>query len=404
MDAIKSGLTVAAGTGAGAALLLAARRQWLQERDQSHREETDSANQVHQQHLAEITELDATERRITDLYTKAVDQIGSDKAPVRLGGLYALERLAQDNPSQRQTIVNVICAYLRMPYIHSKTAIANHFEPRFDSLREELQVRLAAQRIIAQHLKADGESKQESHEDSTTSHGYKSVTFWDGVSIDLTGAALVDLDFSDCTISKMECAGAVFTEGANFSGATFVLNANFSNAEFSANDTGVDPAADFSGATFHGVAEFNSARFTDMARFVHVTFEDDANFMAHFLKHAGFDGSTFKKRAFFLAAKFDGSAFFSDAKFERSAIFEDARFTQGATGRGTYFNGAVFSSEPDLYGVTIINALKKPRLGRHSWPEGWVQEIDGDGIGHLVRKNENDEGQRKGPETPPQPT
>jgi hypothetical protein len=59
---------------------------------------------------------DATERRVTELYTKAADQLGSDKAPVRLAGLYALERLAQDNPSQRPTIVNVICSYLQMPY------------------------------------------------------------------------------------------------------------------------------------------------------------------------------------------------------------------------------------------------------------------------------------------------
>lgn len=37
------------------------------------------------------TEENARERRITELYTKAVEQLGSDKAPVRLGGLYALE-------------------------------------------------------------------------------------------------------------------------------------------------------------------------------------------------------------------------------------------------------------------------------------------------------------------------
>ncbi|HWJ52544.1 MAG TPA: hypothetical protein VNT24_04110, partial [Propionibacteriaceae bacterium] len=60
------------------------------------------------------TELRGTQ--VTELYTKAADQLGSDKAPVRLAGLYALERLAQDNPGQRQTIVNVICAYFQMPY------------------------------------------------------------------------------------------------------------------------------------------------------------------------------------------------------------------------------------------------------------------------------------------------
>ena len=68
---------------------------------------------------------DATERRITELYTKAFEQLGNDKGAVRLGGLYALERLAQDNPPHRQTIVNVICAYLRMPFPPAAPASIN---------------------------------------------------------------------------------------------------------------------------------------------------------------------------------------------------------------------------------------------------------------------------------------
>ena len=98
IDAIRTGLSAAVGTGGAFALLLAFRRQRSTE-----------VSAVH-------TITDATERRVTELYAKAADQLGSDKAPVRLAGLYALERLAQDNPSQRQTIVNVICAYLQMPY------------------------------------------------------------------------------------------------------------------------------------------------------------------------------------------------------------------------------------------------------------------------------------------------
>ncbi len=98
IDAIRTGLSAAVATGGAFALLLAFRRQRSTE-----------VSAVH-------TITDATERRVTELYTKAADQLGSDKAPVRLAGLYALERLAQDNPSQRQTIVNVICTYLQMPY------------------------------------------------------------------------------------------------------------------------------------------------------------------------------------------------------------------------------------------------------------------------------------------------
>ncbi|MGH3916686.1 MAG: hypothetical protein ACRDTC_25220 [Pseudonocardiaceae bacterium] len=98
LDAIRTAGTLLIGTGGAAALLLAARRQRATELALLH------------------TDRDATERRITELYTKAADQLGSDQAPVRLAGLYALERLANSTAEHRQTIVNVICAYLRMPY------------------------------------------------------------------------------------------------------------------------------------------------------------------------------------------------------------------------------------------------------------------------------------------------
>jgi hypothetical protein len=53
---------------------------------------------------------------MTELYGKVANQLGSDKALVRLAGLCALERFAQDNADQRQAMVNIVCAYLRMPY------------------------------------------------------------------------------------------------------------------------------------------------------------------------------------------------------------------------------------------------------------------------------------------------
>jgi hypothetical protein len=35
--------------------------------------------------------------QVTDRYTKAVEQLGSDKLDVRIGGIYALERVARDS-------------------------------------------------------------------------------------------------------------------------------------------------------------------------------------------------------------------------------------------------------------------------------------------------------------------
>jgi uncharacterized protein YjbI with pentapeptide repeats len=53
------------------------------------------------------------EGQITDRYTKAVDQLGSEHLDVRLGGIYALERIARDSPPDRATIEEVLTAYLR---------------------------------------------------------------------------------------------------------------------------------------------------------------------------------------------------------------------------------------------------------------------------------------------------
>jgi hypothetical protein len=53
------------------------------------------------------------EGQITDRYTRAVDQLGSQHLDVRLGGIYALERIARDSPPDRATIEEVLTAYVR---------------------------------------------------------------------------------------------------------------------------------------------------------------------------------------------------------------------------------------------------------------------------------------------------
>ncbi|MBN1092811.1 pentapeptide repeat-containing protein [Blastococcus sp. TML/M2B] len=53
------------------------------------------------------------EGQITDRYSKAVEQLGSDKLEVRLGGIYALERLMHDSPTDQPTIMEALTAYVR---------------------------------------------------------------------------------------------------------------------------------------------------------------------------------------------------------------------------------------------------------------------------------------------------
>ncbi len=204
LEAVRTVGAVVVGTGGAIALLLAARRQRSTE-----------LTLQHQQQIAERAEYDASERRITELYTKAADQLGSDRAPVRLAGLYALARLGEIAESQRQTIVNVVCAYLRMPFAEQQDA----------DTRQEKQVRRAAQEILYTHRRPD-----------------RPDMFWT-VSIDLddanlTDALLLGADFAGAslfraTLDKAELMGVDFTN-ADLSATSLIgtqlVNANLTGA------------------------------------------------------------------------------------------------------------------------------------------------------------------------------
>ncbi|MFD9887716.1 pentapeptide repeat-containing protein [Amycolatopsis sp. NPDC059027] len=53
------------------------------------------------------------EGQLTERFTRAVDQIGSDNQDVRIGGLYALERIARNSPADRDTIQFMLGAFVR---------------------------------------------------------------------------------------------------------------------------------------------------------------------------------------------------------------------------------------------------------------------------------------------------
>jgi hypothetical protein len=288
-DAIKTGVTIAIGTGGAAYLLLAYRR---------HRME----------------EVDTRERRITELYTKAVEQLGHDKSAVRLGALYSLERLGQANPEHRQTVTSVLCAYLRMPYTpppqddeaESRRAEANAQD------REEREVRLTAQHILADHLKPGTSGRATQKRKPSPNYA-----FWPGMELNLTDATLVDAPFTGISVTH-----------AAFTRATFVGHAGF---------VGFTGGADFVGAHFaaHAVCTFSFAEFTGPANFTDVVFAGDVHF-----DHASFAG-----RADFLGATFAANADFSNATF--------------ASDLGVTFTGA------------RVMDPRNPKLSR-TWPPGWT--------------------------------
>jgi uncharacterized protein YjbI with pentapeptide repeats len=51
--------------------------------------------------------------QLTERFGKAVEQLGSNKLDVQLGGIYALERLARDSARDHPTVMEVLAAFVR---------------------------------------------------------------------------------------------------------------------------------------------------------------------------------------------------------------------------------------------------------------------------------------------------
>ena len=374
LDAVRTGLAAGAGAGAAVGLMLAFRRQH------------------HQEIATDLTNRDAIERRITELYTKAVEQPGNDKAPVRLGGLYALERLAQDNPAQRQTIVNVICAYLRMPFapeapgeVPDKAAQAPG-----DIWQQERQVRLTAQRILADHLRVDWFEGQ-------PAAGPPGPGFWPDMHLDLTGATLIELNFYRVVVADARFAGATFAGTAHFYGAVFG-GASFHDAKFT-EDASFSRAVftgrvDFSDATIAGKSWFSQASFGRDVDFNDASFGSDATFYrTNFDGLAEFQPTTFSGDTMFAGATFDGSAWFSGTIFASRASFGGATFTGDVTFQGVDFGGdtdfsdTVFADGADRLPFKLTRVLSPS--AHHVWPAGWRVGPEAK-AGHLVVRVKQD--------------
>ncbi|WP_427168839.1 pentapeptide repeat-containing protein (plasmid) [Streptomyces sp. C1-1] len=55
----------------------------------------------------------AREGQITERFTRAIDHLGHPTLDVRLGGIYALERVAKNSPADRPTVTDILCAFVR---------------------------------------------------------------------------------------------------------------------------------------------------------------------------------------------------------------------------------------------------------------------------------------------------
>jgi len=273
---------VIAAIVSGITLIVTSVAQWLSRRG------TRRALQEQRKQL-DRTLAEQRTRTLNERFATAAGQLGDDKpSAVRLAGVYAMAGLADDWPENRQTCVNVLCAYLRLPYEPDPGKGAD--ASKHLDFRASREVRHAVIRVITEHLRDDSNRS------------------WQGLNLDFTGVAFDGGDFRF----------AQFTGGmVNFNGATFSGDiVDFSGATFSGD------IVDFSGATFSGELSFTLAMFCGgEVRFTRAKL---------FGGQVNFNGATFSgAEVSFPGAEFStGLVIFSGAKFTGGEVnFYTATFS-----------------------------------------------------------------------------
>ncbi|WP_261565125.1 pentapeptide repeat-containing protein [Frankia gtarii] len=154
---------------------------------------------------------------VRELYTRAIDQLGSTSGTIRLGGIYALERIVTDSPADQRTVVEVLSAFIRS--LSTAHALRAPLPPDADGtvppLPPAIDIRAAVQ-VLARLPYRDA------------------VPRADLTGADLTGpASLTDLALPNADLSRARLAEANLTgaqlDGANLTRA-LLLRANLSHA------------------------------------------------------------------------------------------------------------------------------------------------------------------------------
>jgi uncharacterized protein YjbI with pentapeptide repeats len=342
-DVVRSTIASMGVVGIGAAGLLAYRRQHTSEAMEriSH-----ATHQLSVQLHEDSSTVDLRAR-----FATAAGQLGHASAAVRLAGVYAMAALADDwhtanDDIQMQVCIDVLCAYLRIPY-----------DPDSTKARDgEREVRLTVISVIRDHL-----------QDPTA------PTTWCGRNLDFTGATFdggnfTNAQFSDATVTFRDATfsgGTVDFYGATFSGSYVIFygatfsgsTVDFTWATFSGGTVGFYGATFsggtviFDGPTFSGgTVAFDRATFSgSTVDFIGATFSRGT---------VDFIGATFSRGTFdFSRATFSGATVtFRRATFSRGTFdFNDATFSRGTVtfNDATFSGGTVTFSAATFSGATV---------------------------------------------------
>jgi uncharacterized protein YjbI with pentapeptide repeats len=180
------------------------------------------------------------EGHVTDRYSKAVEQLGDENVEVRLGGIYALERLMRDSPADQPTIMETLCAYVRQhaprnpppATVDRDRRVAGHRRPRSvpasNRLAEDVQAILT---VLGRRRPVANEGRMDLSNTDLTGAQLEEENLTDA---NLAGANLTRVRLVEANLTDAELAGANLT-GANLAGANLIRAqldvANLTNAQ-----------------------------------------------------------------------------------------------------------------------------------------------------------------------------
>jgi len=147
------------------------------------------------------------EGQVTDRYTKAIEQLGSDKLDVRIGGIYALERIARDSARDHPTVIEVLVAFIR-EHSREQWPLAEHgahtLPPR---IRPDVQAALTV--VGRRNVRND---RQLTALTDARLIGadlrYRDFTRADFTGADLTGADIRGANLTDANLTDAKLSGA----------------------------------------------------------------------------------------------------------------------------------------------------------------------------------------------------
>ncbi|MET0133182.1 MAG: pentapeptide repeat-containing protein [Kibdelosporangium sp.] len=316
------------------ALWLADRRRKVdEERQEIERRRHDLENQRHsleqaRQHLETQRVQHDRERSTDERFARAIELLGNPADQVRVGALHALAGLTRNRPEYTQTVLDVLCAYLRRPFDHAHYARLRGDDKIEESTEadRERQVRLTAQRLIGELLPQSGNGRGPTYD------------------LDLTGAALEYFDLSERVVGQLTARSVNLYEANAFGGMEIYGDAWFT----AAHSWGQFMAQ---GTTFHKRAWFSN-------------FEAD-------------------QLVDFKQSKFDGVTKLAQAKFQGKVVLRGSRFSQPVDLNHSSFNGGLdmtsaATAKAETHGMLVSLDMK------NELPQGWVVERNEDGTG-LVR-------------------